>query len=213
MRREKTQKTKVLWRVCLSLIFFVCLVFLQGCKEEKLRFIPEDGTILAFGDSLTTGVGAGEGESYPAILADLSGRRVINAGISGEVTAEGRARFLETIQQEKPNLILLLEGGNDILRHHNAQETKHNLAAMIAIARDEDVDIVLIGVPEKKLFSGVASFYEELAEEYDLAFESDLIGDLLRKPQYKSDMIHFNGPGYRLVAESLYEFLQKNGAL
>lgn len=196
-----------------SIILALCLSLLQGCTEQKLTFIPEDGVILAFGDSLTAGVGAASGEDYPAVLAQLSGRNVINAGISGEVTAEGRARFLETISEQKPNLILLLEGGNDILRNHDREQTKENLNAMIEMATDEGVQIVLIGVPEKKLFSGVAPFYEQLAEEHDLVFEGGLIGDLLRKPQYKSDMIHFNGAGYRLVAESLYELLQDNGAL
>ena len=213
MERKNIENRTALECFCKTIICLVCLFLVQGCNEKKLTAIPKDGVILAFGDSLTAGVGVNKKKSYPTILAQLSGRKVVNAGISGEITAEGRTRILETIEQEKPNLILLLEGGNDILRNRNLQQTKRNLAAMIEIAQDEGVDIVLIGVPEKKLFSGVASFYEELAEEYNLVFEADLIGDLLRKPQYKSDMIHFNEPGYRLMAESLFQLLQKNGAL
>lgn len=84
---------------------------------------------------------------------------------------------------------------------------------MIEYAHTNGVEVVLIGVPEKNLFSRVAPIYAELAEEYELVFIPDLVSDLLRNPEYKSDRIHFNAAGYRAMAEEIHAVLRKHGAL
>jgi acyl-CoA thioesterase I len=196
-----------------ALIALLLALVLAGCEQPRLTPIPPDGTLLAFGDSLTQGVGADPDDSYPAVLARLSGRTVINAGVSGEVTAEGRARFGALIEQEQPDLVLLLEGGNDILRNLDPAQTQANLAAMIEQAQAQGIPVVLIGVPRKALFSDVAPLYRALAETYQLVFVEELIADLLRTPAYKADPIHFNREGYRALAEALHAVLVREGAL
>lgn len=195
---------------------FICpalMLLLIACDSApQLRPVPPQGVILAFGDSLTAGAGVDREHSYPAVLARLSGRRVINAGVSGEETAEGLARLPEVLYRTRPDLLLLLEGGNDILRNRSAEQTKNNLASMVELARRQGVQTVLIAVPAKSLFSDAAPFYRELAEEYQLVFEDDLIAGLLRRGGYKSDAIHFNRAGYRVMAESIYELLEEHGA-
>lgn len=198
------------WKIIVILIGWICL---QGCEQPKLAPLPEEATILAFGDSLTLGVGADSSMSYPQVLARLSGVRVINAGVSGEVTSEGLARLPQMIDETRPDLMILLEGGNDILRNQDPELTKKNLAAMIEMAQDQGIDVVLIGVPAKRIFSDVAAFYKDLAAHYQLVFEDSLIASLLRKSHYKSDAIHFNEKGYRVMAEAIHELLVDNGAL
>lgn len=187
------------------------LFLLQGCGGTKLEAIPANGIILAFGDSLTAGYGVEKAQSYPTVLAELSDRTVINAGISGETTAEGLARLPSVLDQTNPDLMILLEGGNDILRSQDLSQTEANLAAMIELAQNRDVEVVLVGVPYR--LAKVAPFYRDLAKEYDLAFAPELIGTLLREESYKSDEVHFNVQGYRLVAEELHGLLDKAGAL
>lgn len=188
-------------------------LFLQGCSDPKLSFVPEGSTILAFGDSLTLGVGTDKMNSYPSVLSALSGRQVVNAGVSGETTERGLARLPEQLSQTNPDLLILLEGGNDILRNNDFAATKRNLAAMIELAQNRGVQVVLLGVPEKRLFLGVAPFYADLAEDYQLVFEDQLVATLLRNSDYKSDPIHLNAKGYRVLAEKIHELLQDNGAL
>lgn len=196
----------------LTLTLLLTLVF-TGCGENKLSPIPETGMILAFGDSLTDGVGVSRPDSYPAVLERLSGRRVVNAGISGEVTTDGLPRLEELLYQSSPDLLILLEGGNDILRNHNLAKTKSNLSTMITMAKKRGIQVILIGVPEKNLFSKTAPLYRELAEEHQLVFMDDLIASLLKSPKYKSDQLHFNKAGYQIMAERIHEVLIANGAL
>jgi len=192
----------------------VFLLFLTACSDNnKLTPLSGDSTILAFGDSLTYGVGAKDGTAYPEALSDLTGLKVINAGKSGETTSQGVLRFQGALEEYSPELVVLLEGGNDILRNHSASVTKVNLSTMIELAQAQGIGIVLVGVPKKSLFSNSAPLYEEIAERYDLAFEGELLSDLLRSPKYKADPIHLNSEGYQKLAEGIYQVLIEEGAV
>lgn len=189
------------------------LLFLSACGADRLEPLVESDVILAFGDSLTHGVGSSNGDTYPATLARLTGLTVINAGISGETTNEGAKRLQSVIAKYDPQLLILLEGGNDILQNHDKASIKRNLEQMIELALARGIQIILIGVPEKKLFSDSAEFYQELADKYDLVFADDLLADLLRSIKYKSDPIHLNSAGYQKLAEGIAQLLKENGAL
>lgn len=196
-----------------KLIAFVALILLTGCNPPELSKLPANATILAFGDSLTVGVGVNQEESYPAILQALTGLRVHGAGVSGEVTQRGMERFTKVLNQTTPNLVILLEGGNDILRNVRPAEIKSNLSSMIEMAQAQGAQVVLIGVPEKNLFSNVAPLYEELAAEHQVVLMDSIISKLLRSSKYKSDPVHFNAAGYRRLAEEVHATLRSAGAL
>ncbi len=125
----------------------------------------------------------------------------------------GLERLPNELDRVMPDLLILIEGGNDILRNRSQSEIRKNIQGMLEIAKRRNVPVVLIGVPEKNLFSNSAPFYKELAEEYQLVFDGSLIGDLQRSPSLKSDHVHFNENGYRRMAEAIYRLLQVNGAL
>lgn len=190
------------------------LLLLSGCGDQTdLRYLPPDATILAFGDSLTKGNGSTAGGDYPSQLQQLTERKVINAGISGEVSAEGLQRLPAILNQYQPSLLILLEGGNDILRNLDKAQLKQNLAQMIELAQQQNTEVILIAVPEKKLFSDSAPLYRELAEEYKLVFAPEIIANLLRSSQYKSDPIHFNNQGYQQLAIRINKLLRDHNAL
>lgn len=201
MRKE----TKLFLTACLAFI-------LVGCDSPKLSPLNSNDVVLAFGDSLTVGLGTNEENSYPRVLSELSGIHVVSSGISGETTSEGLIRLPSVIEAHNPSLLILLEGGNDILQNKDYSLIEQNLDKMIKIALDKDIQVVLIGVPEKSLFSNSAPFYSDLAEKYDLVFESSLIGSLMRSPSKKSDSVHFNKEGYAELAAGIYDLLLLNGA-
>ncbi len=186
---------------------------LPACSSPEYEPLPPDSVILAFGDSLTAGVGTTRDNSYPAVLARLSGLEVINSGVSGETTRYGLDRLKTELAETRPDLLILAEGGNDILRNQDPDKIKANLSAMIELANRDRIPVVLLGIPEKKLFSDSAPLYEELAEEYQLIFDSELVADLLRTPSLKSDQIHLNAAGYRKMAEAIHARLIDQGLL
>jgi len=187
------------------------LLLLSACGESKLEPLKSGDLILAFGDSLTAGKGVSSEQAYPSVLSDLSGFDVFNAGISGETTAEGLQRLPGVLDQTEPALVVLFEGGNDILRNHNLSETKQNLEKMILLAKGQGAQVVLVGLPRKQLFSDTAELYKELADTHSLPIEDDIVASLLRKPSMKSDSVHFNAAGYRELAKEIHATLEDAG--
>ncbi len=187
---------------------------LSGCaKAPKLERLDANATVLAFGDSLTFGTGAAENESYPAVLQRLIGRKVIAAGVPGEVSQEGLARLPEALDEFKPQLLILCHGGNDFLRKLGEQNAAANVRMMVALARGRGVAVVLIATPKPGLLPSAPEFYAEIAKEFGIPLEDDALKKVLTDNALKSDFIHPNAKGYARVAEAIAQLLKNAGAV
>ncbi|MCG8325651.1 MAG: arylesterase [Thiotrichales bacterium] len=198
------------------LVFSVVLLFsVFACSDDRADFpgLPADAVILAFGNSLTYGTGAGRDKSYPAVLQSLSGRRVINAGNPGEVSADGLRRLPALLDQHNPGLLILCHGGNDILRKKKMDAMQANVRKMIKLARDRNITVVLLGVPRFGLFLSSAPEYGQIAEDTEVIFIEDLLPDILGDNDLKADSVHPNAAGYRKMAETIFATLKDSGVL
>lgn len=204
--------TKLLFWTLLLLAF--CLALLASCsRDARLPRLAADAIVLAFGDSITAGTGAGPGQSYPEQLASLIGRKVVNGGVPGEVTAEGLARLPALMETNKPALLILCHGGNDLLQHLDQRQAADNLRGMIWQARKRGIDVLLVAVPTPDLPLKPPAFYGELAAEFRIPIELQALSKILGKGHLKSDYIHPNPAGYRQLAEALATRLKKGGAI
>jgi acyl-CoA thioesterase-1 len=187
---------------------------LAGCaKAPKLERLDANATILAFGDSLTFGTGAAESESYPAVLQRLIGRKVVAAGVPGEVSKEGLARLPEALDEFKPQLLILCHGGNDFLRKLGEQDAAANVRMMVALARGRGVAVVLIATPKPGLLPSAPEFYADIAREFGIPLEDGVLKKVLTDNGLKSDLIHPNAKGYARVAEAVAQLLKNAGAV
>ena len=196
-------------------LFFICGLFaLFSCnKTPQIAKLSSDGIVLAFGDSITFGTGAAPSESYPSVLEKHIGRRVVNAGVPGEVTAEGRVRLTSVLDEYNPALMILCLGGNDFLRYQDETRTAENLRAMISLAQSRGVSVVLISVPKLGFGLEVPKFYRELASEFSIPLEGKTLKHILSNNSLKSDAIHPSASGYAIMAESVSQLLRDTGAL
>jgi lysophospholipase L1-like esterase len=197
------------------LLTSVLVLLAAGCRERppQLRSLPENAAILAFGDSLTHGTGADASESYPIRLEQLIQRPVINAGVPGEMTAEGLVRLPQLLDRYRPALLILCHGGNDLVRRTGEEQAANNLRAMIRLARERGVDVVLIGVPKPDLSLAPPLFYASIAGEFTIPYDDDTLAGILSDRSRKSDYIHPNALGYQQLAEAVHALLQAARAL
>jgi acyl-CoA thioesterase I len=198
----------------LFFIFIFFIAFLIVVKnilptQESLTPFPRHGVILTFGDSLTYGYGATPSESYPKRLEQMLGHKVINGGISGELSGEGLKRLPTLLQIHKPKILILCHGGNDILKKQDLQILRKNLERMIRLAQTQNIDVVLVSVPQFGILQLTPPpLYAELAEAYHLEIEEDILSDILHDNRYKSDYIHPNALGYQKMAEAIEKLLR-----
>jgi len=196
-------------------IAVLCLLLLAACsRDPQLPPLAADAVILAFGDSLTYGTGATRAESYPAVLERLSGRRVINAGVPGEMTAQGLERLGDALDEHAPQLLILCLGGNDMLRRIDPARIAHNLEQMVAASRARGVPVLLLGVPRPAILGlESAPLYHDVAVRNQLPLEGDIIPEVLTERGLRSDTIHPNAEGYHRIAAAIHAKLKTSGAL
>jgi lysophospholipase L1-like esterase len=197
----------------ITLIASVFLLVACSSASPNLQALSADATILAFGDSLTYGYGVAPDESYPSILANLTQRKVVNAGLSGEVSEHGLERLHDELETVKPDLVILCHAGNDLLRRMNLQQAKANLQAMIDLIKQSGAQVVLVAVPKPSALLSPAGFYQQLATKNQLPLVDDALSSILRDNRLKSDSVHPNAAGYRYLAEQIFAVLKQTGAV
>jgi acyl-CoA thioesterase I len=169
--------------------------------------------ILAFGDSLTAGFGLPAADAFPAQLeARLTalgvGARVINAGVSGDTTADGLAR-LDWALADKPDLVILELGANDMLRGIDPNVVRGNLAAMIAKIQRAGATVLLAGMKAapnwgeayQKSFDRI---YPDLAQAHRVALYPFFLDGVAMDPQLSQpDGLHPNARGVAIVVDHI----------
>ena len=204
------------WRIALGTCWLV-LLCACGARTPPLPALGKDAVILAFGDSLTFGTGARPNESYPAQLQQLIGRNVVMSGVPGEISEDGLRRLPETLDEVQPQLLILCHGGNDFLRRLDEKKTATHLRAMVQLARQRHISVLMIAPPKPGLTLGLTlsppDFYTTIAGEFAIPIESSVLGEVLTDRALKSDLVHPNAAGYRRIAVTVADFLKKTGAI
>lgn len=175
---------------------------LLGLSCQQVPNLDSLGTtIVCLGDSITAGVGAGGGASYPERLAELLGVPVLNHGVPGDTAARGLAR-LDAALAENPWLVIVELGGNDVLRRIPRENTERALRQVVERVLAAGAVPLLIEL-DGPLLGGVSGIFDRLEDDYDVPVLDGVLGDILFDPKLKSDGIHPNAEGYRVLAEEV----------
>lgn len=202
-----------------SLLLLLATCVVAACSHPKHDAVPAGTTVLILGDSISYGTGANKGEDYPSILAAKSGWAVVNAGVPGDTSADGLKRLPDLLEEHTPKLVLVELGGNDFLRHVPHDQISQNLRAILKQIKAKGIPVVMLAVPKPNVFGAAVGslsddpLYELLGKETQTPVVSDVLSDVLGKNALKSDTIHPNAAGYRLVGENLAEALKGLGYL
>ena len=184
-----------------------CFALFSACGRdtfEHIRNIRSPGeAIICFGDSLTEGVGGSSDENYPTLLSRQLGRPVINAGRRGDTTAQALERFSDAVSEKSPRLVIILLGGNDFLRQLPRQETRNNLEEIVRRVQAHGAMAVIAGMRLGLFTDEYAAVFEETAQQLGALYIPGVMKGILSDAKLRSDPIHPNGAGYRLVAERI----------
>ena len=173
--------------------------------------------VVAFGDSLTAGLGVMPDESYPAQLqarlrADGYAYRVVNAGASGDTTAGGLRR-VDWALKNKPAIVIVALGANDAMRGQDLASVRSNLDGIVARFQKAGAHVLVAGmeVPPNYGARYAADFrrlYVEVARKRGTAFMPFLLDGVAGNPRLnQGDGIHPTAEGYRIIVDHLWPFL------
>ncbi|MDX1810158.1 MAG: arylesterase [Sulfurospirillaceae bacterium] len=194
---------KIILLVIVTIIIFSFINNYQDSNDENY-YVPQNTKILAFGDSITYGYGVDKNASYPSQLANMLQTNVINAGVPGEDTRGGLKRLPSVLKKYKPQIIIICEGGNDIIRNKDLTITEQNIAKMIKLAQKQNIFVVLVGVPKLDILTvSTASFYYDLAKEFNVPLVDDALQDILNDNSLKLDDVHPNAKGYKILSKKI----------
>jgi acyl-CoA thioesterase-1 len=174
--------------------------------------------LVAFGDSLTAGLGVRPEESYPSRLeARLRAAgydyRVVNAGVSGDTTAGGLRR-VDWALKSKPEIVIVALGANDGLRGQDLKSVRSNLDAIVARFQKAGAHVLLAGMEMPPNYGAryttdFRAIFAEVARKRGATFMPFLLTGVAGDPRLnQSDGIHPTAEGYAAVSDRLWPYLQ-----
>ncbi|MAK60976.1 MAG: arylesterase [Ponticaulis sp.] len=190
-----------------------------AAKTSETEMERSEHLIVMLGDSLTAGYGLLDEHAVPYVTEQQLTARghdisIVNAGVSGDTTAMGLARFDWSVRSVEPDLVIIALGANDFLGGFSAETAKQNLAQIIERAQAEKIDVILAGLqprwPETSdtLEAEYAALYPELAAEYNVPFYPGFMNGVWNEPDLLlPDGLHPNRQGVEKMAEGLAGFL------
>ncbi|MDQ7019799.1 MAG: arylesterase [Robiginitomaculum sp.] len=198
----------------------------EGMTTAKSAPIPpaEDRySLVILGDSLTAGFGLAPDEDFPHIIQgdfETQGRSVaiLNAGVSGDTSAAGLARFDWAVGPDA-NGVLIALGANDMLNGLDPAQTRQNLVAMIEKAKARKLDVFLAGMraaPNLGTAYGAQfdRLYGDLATQYCVALYPFLMQPLVSKDGtaidqdlIQRDGLHPTAAGAARIGHALSDWL------
>lgn len=185
---------------------------MQGCSPGIKNISSEGSSIVCFGDSITYGQGAGEGEDYPSGLRRLSGVRVVNAGMPGDTTNEALLRIDSDVLPKDPYLVIVEFGANDFFRQYPEEETIENMREIIRKIQEYGAMVAVMDVSGHWSGVGLYDIYhgelKKLSAEEGCIFIGRTLAGIASNPAFKSDSFHPNSEGYEMVADKVYKSIK-----
>lgn len=191
-------------KTLLLLTFFVPFL---ACGGKPLNIDSRGTDIIAFGDSLTEGYGVSSENSYPSVLSGIINKPVINLGISGDTAADGLARMRE-IGTYKPYMVLIEFSANDMMRNRPFTQTKQSLTEIVEYVQGLGAIAVIVDTGGAPGMGKYTDFMKQLAKEKNTLFVPAIMEDIFFDRALKSDQIHPNEKGYKMVAERINKVIE-----
>jgi len=188
------------------LIFIILLNFvIAGCAKKGIKNTDSRGkNIVCFGDSLTFGYGVNPGEDYPSALSKMMTIPVINKGISSETSSEALSRFNSDVLGNDPLIVIIEFCGNDFLSKIPKETSVNNIRQMVKMAQDKGAMTAIVDVSAGLFFADYKIMFSNLARETGSIFIPSILSSLLTNPSMKSDFLHPNAKGYKIIASRVY---------
>ena len=199
---------KIVFLVLTGLVLLAGYKFLTSTHQD-FNSLSAGQKIICFGDSLTYGTGASEGNDYPSQLSKMLARPVINAGRPGDTTASALQRLEKDVLSYSPDIVLITLGGNDLKNGVATATAFENLNLIVNLIHNQGARVIIGGLHIPFRDRGFGKGYQKLARDTGATLIPNILEDLMGNRQRMSDPIHPNDTGYKIVAERFHKALRR----
>lgn len=197
---------KISKTIVFSALLAYGVIALTCCAKKEIKNVNSNGkNIICFGDSITFGYGVKPGEDYPTELAKLVSMPVLNMGIDGDTTSEAVKRLETDVLDRQPYLVIIEFCGNDFLRKIPKEVTVNNLRDMIDRIHKKGAMVAIVDVSAGMFLQEYRVELAKLAQETSSVFIPEILGGIITNPSMKSDFMHPNALGYKMIAAKIHQ--------
>jgi acyl-CoA thioesterase I len=196
---------KLIISVLCVLALALGILYFYSSHPEIRNAHPSGENLICFGDSLTYGTGASEGQDYPSRLSEMLSKPVINAGVPGDTTSTAMGRLDQDVLSHAPRIVFMTLGGNDLKNGVSKKVAFENLKVIVEKIQTEGALVVLGGINIPFWGKGFGEAYENLAEETGSILIPNIYKGIIGNPKLMSDRIHPNAKGYEIIAKFFYD--------
>ncbi len=199
-------------KIWFVLLFFTSLFLLTNC-HSKLPEITNlnqgsGNTVIALGDSITTGYGLNSEDAYPSLLSREFGFPILNRGVNGDTTEEALQRLEKDVLSQSPWLVIVALGGNDFLKKVPKTETKQNLESIVNKIHNRGAIVVLLGMNLGLFQDEYQEIYQNIANDTGCYLIPQILKGIIDNPNHRQqDIIHPNKIGQELLANKIIQAL------
>ena len=178
----------------------VALAAAPGCDDSPTA--PSSVTVVAFGDSITAGVGTSGSNDYVSVLSNRTGVSIIDAGRPGDTTASALARIDSAVLSRDADIVIVFLGGNDLLQGVPVQQRIANITAIVQQIRGDGAAVILVGVGSGALdpFEGALP---GIASQTSSTLVPAVLDGIFGVPSLMADLIHPNNAGHAIIADRI----------
>jgi len=189
------------------LYFYVMFLVLtlSGCANREIKNLHSLGQgIICFGDSITFGYGVIPGEDYPTQLSKILNMPVINAGVDGDTSLTALSRLESEVLVKNPFLVIVEFSGNDFLKKLPMPETIKSINEIVERIQAKGAIVAVADISAGMFLTEYRAVLAKIAREKGAIFIPQLLNGIITTPNLKSDFIHPNAQGYKIVAQRVY---------
>ena len=187
-------------RLVAALLSAVLALSVAACGDTPTS--PTSTTVIAFGDSITFGVGTTGANNYVSRLSGRTGVPIENAGRPGDTTGGALGRLDASVLSRDPDIVIVLLGGNDILQGVPVAQRISNITVIVERIRADGAEVILVGVGSGLLdpFNGALP---GLASQTSSTLVPNVLDGIFGAPALMADLIHPNDAGHALIADRI----------
>lgn len=186
----------------LPALLALAVVAVPACGSDN-PIAPSGVTVVAFGDSITAGVGTTGNNDYVSLLSNRTGTSIINAGRSGDTTGSALARINSDVLSRDADIVIVFLGGNDLLQGVPVQQRIANITTIVQQTRADGAAVILVGLGNGPPLDPFEGALPGIATQTSSTLVPGILEGIFGVPSLMADLIHPNNAGHAIIADRI----------